>query len=128
MSSFRSPVSVMRPRSRSRQLLDCDVREVGQLIVVRQKHLTAELDRGGQVQGVGQPVPLRLSGWDRRVCMTTTDNAGPDMHRGSQAQRPQVRLVEEPEKVRHPLTAAWPKDRDQTFRAGQLADRESMAR
>src|SRR6266581_233439 len=107
--------------SRSRQLLDCDVREVGQLIVVRQKHLTAELDSGGQVEGVGQPVPLRLSGWDRRVCMTTTDSAGPDMDRGSQAQRPQVRLVEEPEKVRHPLTAAWAKNRDQTFCAGQVA-------
>ena len=59
--------------------------------------------------------------------MTTTDSAGPDVHRGSQAQRSQVRLVEEPEKVRHALTAAWAKDRDQTFRAGQLADRESMA-
>src|SRR5947209_20233858 len=59
--------------------------------------------------------------------MTTTDSARPDVDRGSQAQRPQVRLMEEPEKVRQPVAAAWAKDRDQTFRAGQLANRESMA-
>jgi hypothetical protein len=35
--------------------------------------------------------------------------------------------VEEPEKVREPLAGAWAENRDQTFRAGQLADRESMA-
>jgi hypothetical protein len=117
----------MQPWSQLRQFLDRDVREGGQLIVVRQKHVTAELDSGGEVEGVGQPIALRLSGRDGRVCMTTTDSASPDMHRGSQAQRPQVRLVKEPEKVRQPLTAAWAKDRDQTFCAGQLADRESMA-
>jgi len=49
------------------------------------------------------------------------------VHRGSQAQRPQVRPVEEPEKVRQPLAGANAEKRDQTFRAGQLADRESMA-
>jgi len=36
--------------------------------------------------------------------------------------------VEEPEKVRQPLAVARAKDRDQTFRAGQLADREAMAK
>jgi hypothetical protein len=35
--------------------------------------------------------------------------------------------VEESEEVRQPLAAARAKDRDQTFRAGQLADRKSMA-
>jgi hypothetical protein len=35
--------------------------------------------------------------------------------------------VEEPEKVRKPLAAARTENRDQAFRAGQLADRESMA-
>ena len=43
------------------------------------------------------------------------------------AQRAQVRPVEEPEKVRQPLVAPRAKDRNQTFRAGQVADRGSMA-
>jgi len=117
----------MRLRSRSRHLLDGDVREVGQLVVVGQKHVTAGLDRGGEMEGVGEPVPLRLSGRNCRVCVTTPDSAGPGVHGGSQAQRAQVRPVEEPEKVRQPLVAARAKDRDQTFRAGQVADRESTA-
>ena len=90
--------SAMRPRSRSRQLLDHDVREVGQLIVVGQKHVTAELDRRREMEGVCQPVPLWLSGWNCRVCMSTPDRAVRGVHRGSQAQRPQVRPVEESKK------------------------------
>lgn len=78
--------SAMRPRSR--QLLDRDVGEVGQLIVVGQKHVTTGLDRRGEMKRVGQPVPLRLSGRDGGVGVATPDSAGPDVHRGSQAQRP----------------------------------------
>src|SRR5438105_1318835 len=104
-SSATAGSAMQQPWSRSRQFLDRDVREVGQLVVVGQKHITARLDCSGKMEGVGQPIALRLSGWDCRVCVTTPDSAGPDMHRGSQAQRPQVRLVEEPEKVRQPLAA-----------------------
>ena len=96
----------MRPRSRSRQLLHRDVREVGQLIVIRQKHVTARFDCSGEVEGVSQPVSLRLSGRDCRVRMTTTDSAGPDVHRGSQGQRPQVGPVEESEKVLKQLSVS----------------------
>lgn len=59
--------------------------------------------------------------------MAAPDSAGPCMHRGSQAQRPQVRPVEDAEEVRQSLTTTRTENRNQAFRAGQLADRESMA-
>ena len=127
MSRGAAPGSVKGPRSRSRQLLDRDIREAGQLIVVGQEHIRAGLERGGEMQGIGQPVPPRLSGRDRRVGVAAPDRGGSIMHRGRQAQRPQVRPVEEPEEVRQPRAAARAQDRDQTFRTGQFADRESMA-
>ena len=75
------------PRSQSWQFLDRDVREVRQLIVVGQKYVTAELDRSGEMEGVGQPVTLRQSGRNRWVCVTAPDIAGPGVCRGSQAKR-----------------------------------------
>jgi hypothetical protein len=59
--------------------------------------------------------------------VATPDRGGAVMHRGGQAQRPQVRPVEEPEEVRQSMAIARAKERDQTFRAGHVADRESMA-
>jgi hypothetical protein len=96
-------------------------------MVVGQEYITTRLDRNGEVKGVGQPVPRR-QGWRyRRVRVTAPDSAGPKVRRGCQAQRPQVRPAEEPEKVRQSLAAPRAKDGDQAFRDGQLTDRESMA-
>src|SRR5262245_13420038 len=110
-----------------RQLLHSDLREVGQLVVASQEHVTTRLDCSREVECVGQPVSARLSGRDGRVSVATADSAGPDVHRGSQAQCPQVGPVEEPEKVRKALRLFRPKKGDETFGARQIADRESMA-
>ena len=96
------------------------------MVVIGQKHVTAELDRGSEMQGVGEPIPLRLSGRNCRVHVATPDSTGPDVHRGAQAQRPQVRPVEEPEKVLKELPVSWLKGEYQRFGAGQLADYEPM--
>ncbi len=115
------------PRPRSWHCLECNVREVRQLVVVGQKHVIAELDRSGEMVCVGEPVTPRLSGRNRWVCVAAPDRACPCLRRGSQAQRPQVRPAEEPERVRQSLAAARAKDGDQTFRESQLVDRKSMA-
>ena len=72
-------------------------------------------------------VTLPLSGRSRWICVTAPDSTRPGVRRGSQAERPQVRPAEEPEKVRQSLAAARAKDRDQAFRERQLTDRELMS-
>src|SRR5205809_1007059 len=85
---------------RSRQLLDRDVRKVGQLVVVGQKHVAAELDGSGEMEGVGKPVPLRQSRRNGRIGMTAPDGTGAQVHCGSQFDRAQVWPAKESEKFR----------------------------
>jgi hypothetical protein len=111
----------------SRKFLDHYVAEFGQLVVIGEKHITTVLDRGRQMESIGQPIPSRRPGWDGRVCVTAADCAGPGMNRGSEVQRSQIRSVEEPEEIRQSLGFAGAKDWHRAFCAGQFAYRESMA-
>lgn len=113
--------------SRSRKHLDHDVREVCQLVVVGQKHITARLDGGGEMEGIGQSVSPWLRGWDCRVSVAAPDSTGPGVHCSSQPQCSQVRPMEEAEKVGKSLTAARAENWNQAFRAGQFTDGEPMA-
>ena len=62
LRSFFQAGPAMQPQPRSRQLFDRDVWEVGQLVVIGKKHVTAEFDCGGKMEGVGQLISLRQAG------------------------------------------------------------------
>lgn len=85
--------------ARLRQQVDDDVWKPRQLIVVGQEHVATRFNRGREMERVGEPVSLRLSGRFRRIGEAASNRAGTGVRRGGQGNRCKVWSVEEPKKL-----------------------------